>query len=420
MSDVLRQKLEQLEAKRAELDRFRTRLGEANRLVAQESDRLVNLMGQLSTLLKRETWNAMMGTRAAPGRPAGAGGPRPPQGRPPAPVSSALTSQAAAAVDAAIKQADAVQGRLASLVRGLTETPATVRPAAPADEEEELAIDMEPAPCRAVRVAAVAPPKAPTPPYTGPSSAAWSKSHPPQPLVAPAPVVAAAPRPVAPVHPAAPEPAAPAQAAPASAEDIQEAASEPPDRRRAGACRRPRGRAGCRGRDGHPGGRRDGRKALESLDRSLSAAREVSHGGVLQTAAGVVRSQSPARVRLGEARQAAREAAENLRLLQKQVKELRHRLGGPRRGRPIGRDWRSSWRLPFRRRGETSRTSSRPSPRSARPTTRCVPCVRGCNWMRRWSAATWRPATAAGPRRRLAPVMLLCRSRPQDATTWRE
>ena len=130
MSDVLRQKLEQLEAKRAELDRFRTRLGEANRLVAQESDRLVNLMGQLSTLLKRETWNAMMGARTAPGRPpAGVGGPRPPQGRPPAPVSSALSSQAAAAVDAAIKQADAVQGRLATLVRGLTETPATVRPA---------------------------------------------------------------------------------------------------------------------------------------------------------------------------------------------------------------------------------------------------------------------------------------------------
>jgi len=70
-----------------------------------------------------------------------------------------------------------------------------------------------------------------------------------------------------------------------------------------------------------------GRKALENLDHSMEAAREATHGGLLRTAAGMVRGGSPTRAKLGEARAAARAAAEDLRLLHRQTKELRHRLG---------------------------------------------------------------------------------------------
>jgi hypothetical protein len=338
MSDILRQKLAQLEAKRAELDRFRGRLSDAQRLVAQESDRMVTLMGQLSTLLKRETWNNMMGSRTGPFRPGAPGGSQPPQPS----MSPSLVNQATAAVDAAIRQADAIQGRLAVIVKDLGAQPAVVRPAPSANGEEELVIDMEPAhpasPAGQIPVAeVVVPPRVPVAATVtaGHSTPAWGKAQSASPaVVAPPPVVVTVTTATAQSVQATPPHPSPTHAPVA---EVHTAESQKPsahaDHHEIQSVERPPdSAAGATPLDADDEKAilqaiQTGRKALDSIDLCLESARGATRGGLARSVVGMVRSNGVTRVKLGESRAAARSAAEDIRLLHRQVKELRHRLG---------------------------------------------------------------------------------------------
>lgn len=71
-----------------------------------------------------------------------------------------------------------------------------------------------------------------------------------------------------------------------------------------------------------------GRLAMSNIDRCKELLHSVAQGGALHTIASAMFSRSPDHAKLDEARQAAREAQENLHEFREHVTALRHRLGG--------------------------------------------------------------------------------------------
>jgi hypothetical protein len=350
MSELLKRKLELLDAKMKEIEWLGARLNEGQRMVAQEADRLLHLKEQLTTLLKREYWNA------ASGRPGMAG--RPMQGRTTGggvSMPSTVEQQANVAIEAVLTQADQVHARLIALLKTLLPPP----PPQPAidvpplqaavtgpQEEEFLAVIDEdvPQPSTPVRPVAVTPR-----PATVPHRPAVVQVRP---TVAPKVIVhreMPAPAHAAPVahtaaahagpsstdvnqsHGHAEQPAAPAlQVQPSHEAEVQVhpvAAAAYKERPAAAPPASPTDGTSAEDEAAIQAAIATGRKALESLDRSIEAAQSVTHGGVWHAVSSAIHTSSSGHARLHEARTSAHEAAENLRLFQRQVMDLRHRLG---------------------------------------------------------------------------------------------
>jgi predicted nucleic acid-binding Zn-ribbon protein len=328
MIEELQRKIEDVETKMREFERLGARLNEAQRLVATEADRLLRLKEQLAAILKKEYWNTMAATRGGGvARPGAQGAARGNQQRPGETLDRAAFNQVNSAVQAALRQSADLQARLAALVQSLI-------PAAPHAQPQKVtpppqAVPAHVTPRPAASAVAAAPPAPPVPP----SPAVFARQHPQSEEIVegtpyvepaaghPATPVAAAPEahkpaakkyegpssaaaqahPPAPKHEAAPVATAPsAQRSPSASEADEKAIAEAVA---------------------------TGRKALESLDRSIELGREVAQGGVWQTLKGAAHLNTAAHANLSEARKAASEAAENLRLFHEQVRELRHRVG---------------------------------------------------------------------------------------------
>jgi hypothetical protein len=70
-----------------------------------------------------------------------------------------------------------------------------------------------------------------------------------------------------------------------------------------------------------------GRRALADLDRCMTLVQELAHAGTWRVVAGLVSSRRPEHAKIDEARRAAREAQELLRVFERQVRRLREPFG---------------------------------------------------------------------------------------------
>jgi hypothetical protein len=282
MLQDLQQKVEAVEAKTREFERLGARLNEAQRMVAGEADYLVRLREQLSAILKRQYWDTMVGSRTANfgQAPAGRPGMRP-QVRPGQTLDKAAEQQVTAAVEAAMRKAADLQDRLAALLESMLES-------CPAATQAEPIVEVTAPP--AAKIVSVAATVSVTAPQAAPD------------------VVPAAPHDPAP-EPPRPAPA-PVSAAPLPAPPRPVPATEP-DRISASAHQAGEGTETER----LAATVSMARKALADLDLSLSWAQEAVRGGAWPA------GRDPAL-------QAAREATDGLRRLERQAADLDEQAGG--------------------------------------------------------------------------------------------
>jgi hypothetical protein len=118
MLEELQQRIQEVETRMREFERMGARLNEVQRMVATEADTLLRLKEQLAAILKREHWNAMVGSQAG----------RAPTGRTGSGMSPAAMNQVNAAVQATLRQAADVQAKATALLRQLAPAPAPVAP----------------------------------------------------------------------------------------------------------------------------------------------------------------------------------------------------------------------------------------------------------------------------------------------------